>query len=207
VIRVVVGGQSRNVGKTQAACEILSATRERGWTAVKITRFGHGLCSADGKPCDCAVENPSHPFALSWETDAAGRSDTSRMLAAGAVGALWLRAPQDRLAEAMPRLEARLAGAGAVLLESNSALDFFEPDVYVAVLDFRVEDFKPSARRAIERADVFVVSSPPGVEPPWGWFDAALLERRPVFGPSDPAMPRFVAKALERRAGGLYAVR
>lgn len=39
---VVVGGQARKVGKTQAVCDIISATPHAGWVAVKISPHRHG---------------------------------------------------------------------------------------------------------------------------------------------------------------------
>ena len=38
---VVVGGSSRKVGKTTVMCEIISATREAAWTALKISPHDH----------------------------------------------------------------------------------------------------------------------------------------------------------------------
>jgi hypothetical protein len=178
-MRIVVGGHSRNIGKTQTACDILAGTADLGWTAVKMTRFGHGLCVADGKPCECAVDDPLHPYVVSEERNRDGGEDTCRMLRAGARRALWLRAPLAQLGLAMPVLEQRIAGDRYVLVESNSALDFFDPDLYVAVLDFRVEDFKDSARRHLERADMLVLAAPG--EPPWDWFDRSLLQRKPTL--------------------------
>jgi hypothetical protein len=201
MMRVVVGGHSRNIGKTQTACDILAATADLGWTAVKMTRFGHGRCSADGKPCDCAVEDPLHPYVVSEERDREGDADTCRMLRAGAQRALWLRAPLAQLSLAMPKLEERIAGDPYVLFESNSGLDFFEPDLYVAVLDFRVEDFKDSARRHLERADAFLLATPDG-EPPWPWFDRGLLARKRVLPLGDPGLGELVRASLyETRHG------
>ena len=193
--RVVVGGHSRNIGKTTAACDILAATADLGWTAVKMTRFGHGLCAADGTPCDCAVDDPEHPFVVAEERDREGPEDTCRMLRAGARRALWLRAPLTQLGLAMPALEQRIAGETHVLFESNSGLDFFEPDLYVAVLDYRIEDFKDSARRHLERADVFLLAAPDG-KPPWEWFDHGLLERKTVLPLGDPRLGGIVRERL-----------
>src|SRR5262245_7461432 len=50
---VVIGGHSRSVGKTSVVAGLIAALPEFNWTALKITQFGHGICSADGKPCDC----------------------------------------------------------------------------------------------------------------------------------------------------------
>ena len=199
MMRVVVGGHSRNIGKTQTACEILAATADLGWTAVKMTRFGHGMCATDGKPCDCAVDDPVHPYVVAEERNREGTEDTCRMLRAGARRALWLRAPLAQLGAAMPILEERIAGDDYVLFESNSGLDFFEPDLYVAVLDYRVEDFKDSARRHLERADVLVLATP-SMEPPWDWFDRGLLERKRVVTLGDAGLGDLV-RGREKLAG------
>ena len=173
---VVVGGHSRNIGKTSLACSILSATRELGWTAVKISQYGHGVCSQDGKPCDCRPSEPLHRWAIGEESDPNGPGGSQRMLAAGAKRVLWTRAPQGGLGLAVEALKQRLARAEHVLFESNSALDFFEPDLYLSVLDFRVEDFKASARRHLGRADAFALTAPEAE--PWDWLDRALLVGR-----------------------------
>lgn len=198
--RVVVGGQSRNIGKTSLAVSLISAMPELDWTAVKVTLFGHGICSQDGRPCDCAVDDPDHPFLISRETDSGGSSDTSRMLQAGARKALWVRAPQGRLGEAMPALEAHLRDDEHVLFESNSVLDFFTPDLYVVLLDPGVEDFKPSALRLLGRADAFAVSgSTPWPDPLLSKVTAA----RPVFPVAPPLWisDKLAAFARDRLTG------
>ncbi len=106
---VVIGGHSRSVGKTSVVAGLISALREYDWTAVKITQYGHGVCSANGAPCDCATGD--HRWAISEEKDRGGESDTSRFLVAGAERALWVRTEQGRLAEAMPALRRRLEAA------------------------------------------------------------------------------------------------
>jgi len=40
---VVVGGHSRNVGKTSVVAGLIAALQELDWTAVKITQYGHGV--------------------------------------------------------------------------------------------------------------------------------------------------------------------
>ena len=154
---VVIGGQSRNIGKTSLACGVIAGLPGRAWTAVKITQFGHGLCAADGKPCDCATDDPEHPYRISREMDRDGTSDTSRLLRAGARTVYWMRVLQGQLEEAMPMLHERLAGSENVVIESNSVLDFLDPDIYVPVVDASVEDYKASARRLLPRADAYAV--------------------------------------------------
>src|SRR5712692_1749586 len=64
---IVVGGHSRNIGKTSVMAGLIRGLPSLGWTAVKITQYGHGICSQDGKPCGC--EPKVHPFELTEETD------------------------------------------------------------------------------------------------------------------------------------------
>jgi hypothetical protein len=177
---VVVGGHSRNIGKTAVAASIIRATSDLGWTAFKLTQYGHGLCSGGTEPCGCAPRGPS-PVAITREESRAGRSDTSRFLAAGALESYWVRTPQGRLAEAMPEIRRLLAGKPFVLMESNSVLRLLRPDLYLVVLDPATADFKPTAREQLDRADAFVL--PEGSEVPSAWPQVSwpLIERRPMF--------------------------
>src|SRR5579859_5287808 len=94
---VVVGGHSRNIGKTSVMAGLIHDIKSLDWTAVKITQYGHGICSQDGEPCGCTPTE--HAFMLTEERNAGGRADTCRFLAAGARRSLWLRARQGQLAE------------------------------------------------------------------------------------------------------------
>jgi hypothetical protein len=161
---IVVGGHSRNVGKTSVVAGLITALREYDWTAAKITQHGHGICSANGEPCDCATGD--HSWAISEERDRSGKSDTSRFLVAGASRVFWVRTEQGRLAEAMPALRERLGGASNVILESNSVLKFVRPDLYLTVLDPSTQDFKNSAREFLDRADAVLLHEAP-VDQTW----------------------------------------
>src|SRR5205809_5587778 len=152
---VVSGGHSRNVGKTSVVAGLISALREFDWTAVKITQYGHGICSANGEACDCATGD--HSWAISEERDGRGGSDTSRFLAAGAVQVFWVRTEQGRLAEAMPTLRQRLTAARNVIIESNSVLKFLRPDLYLSVLDPATADLKNYEREFHDRADAVIL--------------------------------------------------
>src|SRR5919108_542084 len=162
---VVVGGHSRNVGKTSLMAGLIAAMPEMNWTAVKITQYGHGICSAHGGECDCAVDQ--HSFAISEERDRSGESDTSRFLVAGAARSLWVRTKQGMLADAMPELRRRLANATNVIIESNSVLRFLRPDVYLTVLDTRNPDFKTSAQEFLDRATAVVMHQEERPQPAW----------------------------------------
>ena len=191
---VVIGGHSRSVGKTCVVAGLISALREYDWTAVKITQYGHGVCSANGAPCDCATAD--HSWAISEEKDRGGESDTSRFLVAGAVRALWVRTEQGRLAEAMPALRQRLERSRHVIVESNSVLKFMRPDLYLTVLDPGTEDFKSSAREYLDRADAVILhdgSNAGGSA--WQGVSLKPVAERPVFRITPP--PYVTAEIVE----------
>ncbi|HTC95209.1 MAG TPA: hypothetical protein VK699_17315 [Terriglobales bacterium] len=180
---LVVGGHSRNVGKTSVVAGLITALAERQWTAVKITQFGHGICSVNGEACGCATTE--HTVAISEERDRGGKSDTSRFLLAGARRSLWVRTKQGFLAEAMPSLRKRIEGAGNVIMESNSVIKFMRPDIYFSVLDYETADFKASARQFLDRADAILLHAS-DAQPQWSDVSLKLLAGKTVFRITPP---------------------
>jgi molybdopterin-guanine dinucleotide biosynthesis protein len=177
---VVIGGHSRSVGKTSVVEGLISGLHELQWTAVKITQYGHGICSADGAACDCATAD--HSWAISEERDRSGESDTSRFLLAGATRALWVRTEQGRLAEAMPALRQRIAASDNVIVESNSVLKFLRPDLYLTVLDPATADFKGSAREVLDRASAVILHDfTSGDGAAWERVSLKPVAQRPIF--------------------------
>ncbi len=180
---VVIGGHSRSVGKTSVVAGLIAALPDFDWTAVKITQYGHGICSANGAPCDCATAD--HSWAISEERNRSGESDTSRFLAAGAFQALWTRTEQGRLAEAMPTLRRRLENARNVIIESNSVLKFLRPDLYLTVLDPATADFKTSAQEFLDRASAVILHQAPD-SPAWQSVSLKPVAGRPIFRITPP---------------------
>jgi hypothetical protein len=183
---IVVGGHSRNVGKTSVVAGIIAALPQAEWTAAKITQFGHGVCSVTAGPCDCALSETEHSWSIDEESDPSGQSDTSRFLVAGAKRVLWVRTKQGMLAEAMPALRRELEGAGNVILESNSVLRFLRPDLYLSVLDFSNADFKDSAREFLDRTDAIILHAGADESPQWDRVSLKLIADKPVFRISPP---------------------
>ena len=200
---VVVGGHTRNIGKTSVVAGLIRALPEMQWTAFKITQFGHGVCSANGEACDC--ETADHTIAISEERDPATGTDSARYLEAGAVRSFWVRTRQGQLAEAMPRLrkefERTHANLGNVIMESNSILRFLRPDVFLSVLDPATADFKPSALRYLDRADAVLIPGEELGSPEWSGVSLKLIERIPRFKMHPPEyvtgeISSFVAEKL-----------
>jgi molybdopterin-guanine dinucleotide biosynthesis protein len=181
---IVVGGHTRNIGKTSVVTGLIAAMPERRWTAIKITQFGHGVCSANGEPCDC--ETADHTIAISEERDRTSGTDSSRYLAAGADRSYWVRTRQGQLAEAMPPLRRLLADAENAIVESNSVLRFLQPDVSLSVLDPTVQDFKPSAMRYLDRVDALIVPQGALFTDGWQGISQRLLQAKRRFEFSAP---------------------
>jgi hypothetical protein len=209
---IVVGGHTRSIGKTQLVCDVIAAFPEANWIAGKITQYGHGVCAQNGENCDCAPTE--HVCALDWETRADTGTDSARFLAAGARRSFWLRTKQGFLAEGLPLLRTALqqAFSGAtgkalpLILESNSLLQFLKPTLYFAVVDPAKEDFKDSARAALDRADALVLRGSPGAlpaaAPAWTKLPSRLLREKPSVSqqegqPLPEPLQVLVQRALE----------
>ena len=195
---IVIGGHSRSVGKTSVVAGLIAAMPAYDWTAFKITQFGHGVCSRNGKQCDCASRDRC--WAMTEEQDRSGISDTSRFLVSGARQAFWVRTEQGRLDEAMFTIQRKLRSAPNAIIESNSILQFIRPDLYITVLDPATEDFKASAERYLDRADGIVLHQSEQNPPRWFGISVAFAAKR-VFRISPPpyvsaSLVEFVANKL-----------
>jgi hypothetical protein len=194
---IVIGGHSRSVGKTSVVAELISALPEFEWTAVKITQYGHGICSVNGRTCDCATAD--HAWAITEERDRSGGSDTSRFLVAGARRALWVRTEQGRLAEAMPALRAKISPEQHLIMESNSVLKFMRPDLYLTILNPQVADFKASARQYLDLADAVIVHQT-GEKSAWKSVSLKPVLGKPIFSIQAPpyVTPQIVSFVRSR---------
>ena len=195
---VVVGGHTRNIGKTSLVSGLIAALPEFQWTALKVTQYGHDVCSNDGEPCACAVADPEHPFAITEETNRDSGTDTSRFLAAGARRAYWVRTAAGQLGHALPALRGILEAGQQVIAESNSLLQFSKPDLYLVVLDFGARDFKSTSLHYLDRADALVVIDRGVVRPAWSGVARSLWESKPRFYVQPPHWVTEAMAALVR---------
>lgn len=124
---LVVGGQHRKIGKTCLVEELIRATPEARWTALKIAHRHAGLAT---------------------------HGDTERYLSAGAARSQLLEIEPGGLRLAVPAIREILATSPNVICESNSILEFFRPDLYLFISDPADPEMKDSARRFASRADL-----------------------------------------------------
>jgi len=176
---IVIGGHSRNVGKTSVAAGLISALREYPWTAIKISSHRH----ANIIPLP---ENDSERFYEIYEEKKRdGSSDTSRFLAAGANRSLWVRVEEENSDAGMKQLLPILQSFPFVMIESNRVLSVMRPDLYLMVLRFETKEFKNSARRSLMQADAIIGVNPEDMPPPWEGL-SKILSDIPQFITPDP---------------------
>lgn len=172
---IVIGGQSRKVGKTGVVVGLITALRDLHWTALKVSQHGH------------AIE-------VRKEADRSGGTDTSRFLVAGADHAWWIGTEEGKLAEAMPRIREILASAKYAIIESNSILQFLRPDLYITVLDPAAADFKASAQQFLDSADAILLHARTnGKAPASKQASLKSSASRPVF---EIHPPQYVTPAI-----------
>ena len=212
---IVVGGHTRSIGKTQLVCDVMRAFPRTEWIAGKITQYGHGVCAQNGENCDCAPTE--HVCALDWEKQSGTGTDSARFLAAGAKRSFWLRTKQGYLAEGLPLLRQALGEiveqpSTALIVESNSLLQFVKPSLYFAVIDPSKDDFKESAQLALDRAHALVLRGETGGDaspaPLWMKLPAQLMKEKPsVLQREGQALPEplwaLVHRILEGPPGAL----
>jgi hypothetical protein len=196
---VVVGGHSRNIGKTSVVAALIRKLKDRKWTALKITQYGHGECSShQTEACGCEVGDGA-PFALSEEYEPS-RTDSGRFLAAGAERSFWLRTPMGELPRAADAVSKILRQGGNVIVESNSVVELVKPDVFLMVMDFGCEDFKPTSLRFMDRVDAFLVIDRGINVPLWEHLAAGLWDGKPQFPVKAPGyMSKAVVEFVQER--------
>ena len=190
---VVVGGQSRKVGKSAVVTGLIRALRQARWTAVKISRHSHGS----------SLENGSYELR---EETTPGATDSGRCLEAGAVRSYWLQAAGDGLKQAIPALQSILDDSRNIIIESSAIVSFIRPDLYLVVVDPSISEWKESARRQIGRADAFVIVNREVNEPQPPIGAVNLPEGRPKFVVTPPEymsaeLVAYVSRGLTGKAG------
>jgi hypothetical protein len=185
---VVIGGHSRNVGKTSVAAGLIAAFSQYPWTAIKISSHQH------------AGFSEAAPGEFYEERDREGRSDTSRFLAAGASRALWVRIGEDNLESAMQRLLPIIQSCPFALVESNRILRYIHPDLFILVLRYDIEEFKDSARETLSRAHAIVAVNSGSSLPSWKGVSREALQGIPLFTTADPIrIPRRLIDFVQSR--------
>ena len=148
----VVGGHSRNVGKTTVIEHLLAERRAERWAAVKISAHRHS-------PGDSVV-----PL-IDESLDADPGTQTGRYLLAGARRAILVRAPDAAMPRAAAFVESLRTSGWNVIVESNRIVAHVVPNIVVFVIDPRNADWKQSSDACLAVANEVVYRHRSGIAP------------------------------------------
>jgi hypothetical protein len=123
---LIIGGNARSVGKTTLVCQIIAATVERQWIAVKISGHPHG-----SPPLERSKRRATELFAE------AGAAETH----------LLRETPEHRAL-----LDSLVASGRNTIIESNRAAVWYPDGRYLFILDEQAADPKPRERWHLDRA-------------------------------------------------------
>ncbi|HWY68035.1 MAG TPA: hypothetical protein VNX88_05190 [Terriglobales bacterium] len=148
--RIIVGGQTKDAGKTTLICNIIKAFPAAEWTAVKFSNHRH-----PAENCEVLTEGPGW---IIWEQSATDdQTDAARFLHSGADRGLLVQADNRSLREVCSVLMKEISTTTAVIVESASAAEFLQHDLLLLLLDAAQNDFKESTRQQLGGADAFVL--------------------------------------------------
>ena len=197
---IAVGGFTSDSGKTTLMCELLRALP--GWEAIKMTRGHYRSCGKDPRACCVSHLLGEEPSVRSGraETYSPGK-DTGRFWDAGASNVHWAIVTDRQVEAGFRAALARVESCG-VLVEGNSFLRFVEADFTVMVARADGLKIKPSARRALPKADALYLSDEGIDESSLRRFEewkresglAELLAALPVY--TRESLPQLVARVV-----------
>jgi hypothetical protein len=155
---IMIGATSRNVGKTEFACQLIQqVAKTKPVIGVKVTTVAErdGQCPRGGQGCG-VCSSLTGPYSITEETSMPSGKDTTRLLEAGATSVFWLRVLRDHLAEGIDALLKRIPSDLPVVCESNSVRSVLEPAVFVVVRSGQNDEIKPSCQAVMSQADCVV---------------------------------------------------
>ncbi|MCX5894963.1 MAG: hypothetical protein NTZ51_03895 [Proteobacteria bacterium] len=136
-ILITVSGSHSGIGKTLLAEYILSLVRD--FAAIKIT-----------------IEDMFTAVSSDEKTIMVPGKDTFRLKARGATKVVWVRSPEESLADAMEQALGLLSDGNRILIEGNSILSHISPDIAFFVSGSETHKLKPSRLVALRKAHVII---------------------------------------------------
>ena len=146
---VVIGGSTKDIGKTALVCAVIAALNDFGWTAVKITAHRYAREDSLSRQLSEIID----PI-IREETAAGADTDTARYLAAGARRALLIT--RNGAQVPIDEIRTALGQDRNIIFESNRVMDVLEPDVCLALTGGEGSETKPSFAKLLHKADALV---------------------------------------------------
>ena len=137
---LLIGSTTKDAGKTTLACRIIDKFKEKLKTiALKI-----------------AVTNTLPQYSLTQENNPDSRTDSGKMLAAGAAKSFYLKTAENMLDEAFTEFLGKTKPA-VIICESTSLARFAQPGLFI-MIKANKDDIKKSALAVMKKADIIIDS-------------------------------------------------
>jgi hypothetical protein len=140
---LIIGGTSRNAGKTSYICSILNEfSPDNHIYAAKITTHIHNSVS------DNLINHE--------ELQPPENKDTGRMKLAGAAKVYLIQCNENEIPQLLKDFIQQISDNDLWIIESNSLFRFIKPGLLIVLNKYRNITFKPSSLKLIHKADLFV---------------------------------------------------
>jgi len=147
---LLIGGNSRNSGKTSLACDIIRKYSETGQVVgLKVTRIDPSGLEPHG---DHSLDSGQGPNILE-ETNPEGPKDTSRMLQAGAKKVFYIRTTEQEMESDIHSFMETIGTGLPVVCESRALRNFILPGLFIMMVRNDVVQPKNDIERYLSLAD------------------------------------------------------
>jgi len=155
---IIIGGSSRNVGKTSLCLDLISRyAQDLEITGLKISTI---------KPDD-AIHHGTHDITLNGrnyrileEQQTGGNKDTARMLKAGAKRAFYIESLEEHMGEAFAGFREIYETTGPIISESRSLRNLAIPSLFILIKHYDPALIKPDFYDYEALADLTVTIRP-----------------------------------------------
>ncbi|MDD5748961.1 MAG: hypothetical protein PHP64_07965 [Actinomycetota bacterium] len=136
---------------------VTSSSKKAGKTlfAIKLLREFQNACALKVSTGD------THGMRGEITTDetiiSKKRTDTGSLVEAGAKRVIWVH-PKNNPEIAIKRALGMLPSCDILVVEGGSTIEYLEPDLTVFIISGKKEDFKPSVKKIIAKADLILVN-------------------------------------------------
>lgn len=147
---VMIGGNSRNSGKTTMACKCisrLSATHEV--IGLKVTSVRPGEDDLHGNHNDDFTGN----FTIFEELNPESNKDTSKMLKAGASHVYYIRVEEKFTKQAIVHFLSKYVHKQLIVCESRSLHEIVKPGLFLIMMRLMLEDKAKDMSKYLGTAD------------------------------------------------------
>jgi hypothetical protein len=148
---VMIGGNSRNAGKTTLACRIISKfAASNKVIAFKVTSIRPGEEDMHGNHNEAV---PFSGYSITEELNPHSDKDTSKMLKAGADRVFYIRAEDDFVEQAILDFMNQYNKNQPLICESRSMRDFFTPGLFLMMMRLPAVGTAKDVTQYLSKAD------------------------------------------------------